>query len=193
LPQLRGTHTRGREEEAIETQTLEPEAAEDRHGDIQPLILLLRLHGERVTDRSYTVKAVEALPRLGEAFTVSQLSRAAGIPRSKGYPTLRRLLGLRVVEALPRLRRPDDWGEYTLGMRKRFYREHGLPLRGKEPRRYTYCPQRALAYVRGKVLREIADIDAEAQTRIARLLREYDEAERRLRRGGEAEGTASDE
>lgn len=193
MPQLRGTHTRLQEEEAIETQTLEPAAAEESQGDAHPLILLLRLHGERVTCRSYTVKAVEALPRLGEAFTVSQLSGAAGIPRSKGYPTLRRLMGLRVVEALPRLRRPDDWGEYTLGMRKRFYREHGLPSRGKEPRRYRYCPRQTLAYLRGKVLREIADIDAEAQTRIARLLREYDEVERRLRRSGEAEATASDE
>ncbi len=190
MPQLRGTHTRGRGDEAIETQTLE--TAEESRGDAQPLRLLLRLHGERVTDRSYAVKALEALPRMGEAFTVSQLSRAAGIPRSKGYPTLRRLLGLRLVEALPRLRRPDDWGEYTLGMRKRFYREHGLPLRGKEPRRYRYCPQRTLAHLRGEVMREIAEIDAEAQTRIAGLLGALDEAEGRLRSRVEA-GGAPDE
>jgi hypothetical protein len=138
LPQLRGTHTRGRGDEAIETQTLE--TAEESRGDAQPLRLLLRLHGERVTDRSYAVKALEALPRMG----------------------------------------------------KRFYREHGLPLRGKEPRRYRYCPQRTLAHLRGEVMREIADIDAEAQTRIAGLLGALDEAEGRLRSRVEA-GEAPDE
>lgn len=169
--------------------TLEQADAEERV-DTGPLKSVLLLHGMRVTDRSYAVKALEALPRMGGVFTVSQLSRAAGIPRSKGYPTVRRLQKLGLVEALPRLRRPDDWDEYTLGMRKRFYREHGLPPRGKEPRRYRYRPLRALVHLREEVMQEIAAVDAEAQKRIKGLLGALDEAETLLRRH---EGAVQDE
>lgn len=173
----------------METLTLEQAQAEEQ-GNRGPLRKLLRLHGMRVTDGSYAVKALEALPRMGGVFTVSQLSRAAGIPRSKGYPTVRRLEELGLVEALPGLRRPDDWGEYTLGMRKRFYRDHGLPPRGKEPRRFRYRPRRALEHLRDGVMREIATVDTEAQKRIAVLLGALDEAEGLLRRH---EGAAPDE
>jgi hypothetical protein len=145
---------------------------------------LLMLHGERVTDKSYVARAAAALPGMGATFTIPQLARRAGIPRSKGYPAARRLLEMGLVDVVPRVARPQDWPDYSRGMRRRFYAEYGLPRRGLEPQRYRYTPVRALARAREALMCRVDEVDREAGERARLLLREYMALEEELLAGG---------
>lgn len=140
-----------------------------------PVERFLVFYGLSLNERSYLLKAARVLPRLKPLFTVPQLSEEADIPRSKGYPTIRQLLVLRFVEEAPKVERPDDWHDYTRRMRKRFNKEHGLPLRGSEPRRYRFSPGRAVVHARAFLNRSIKQIDKEATNRIRELNRIYAE------------------
>jgi hypothetical protein len=154
-----------------------------RPGDRSRLVTrLFELHGERVAEDSYLAKAVGALEDIGDGFTVSRLSAAVGMPPSKGYRVVNRLQAVRIVEALPGIERPPDWGDYSLGMRKRFYEEHGLRRRGRDPRRYRYSPARALALLRERIQEEIEGIDRQAADEINALLEEYEEIQGALTR-----------
>jgi hypothetical protein len=151
-----------------------PRETEPR-GKSTPIMRLFELHGERVAKRSNLVKAVEALREIEDGFTVPRLSSVVGMPPSKGYLIIKRLLAIKIVEALPKVERPPDWGEYSLGMRKRFYEEHGIRYRGRDPQRYRHCPSKALALLRERVQEDIERIDEEATDRINALLEEYEE------------------
>ncbi|MCW4050410.1 MAG: hypothetical protein NWE89_11820 [Candidatus Bathyarchaeota archaeon] len=106
-----------------------------------------------------------------------QLTRSAGIPRTKGYVAIRRLLEHGLVVELPKVPRPPDWRNYSKGMRKRFYEENGIPGKGAEPTRYRYTPVKALLKAR-RVLRDrIRKIDGEALCRIQGLLEEFSEVQ----------------
>jgi hypothetical protein len=143
---------------------------------------LFELHGERVAENSYLAKAFGTLEEIGDGFTVPGLSAAVGMPPSKGYRVVKRLQAVRIVEDLPGVERPPDWGDYSRGMRKRFYEEHGLRRRGRDPRRYKYSPARALALLRERVQEEIEGIDRRAADEINALLEEYEEIEGALTR-----------
>jgi hypothetical protein len=145
---------------------------------------LLMIHGERITDKSYVARAATALPEMEATFTIPQLARRAGIPRSKGYPAARRLLEMGLLEAVPRVARPRDWPDYSRGMRRRFYEEYGLPRRGLEPQRYRYTPVRALARAREALMCRVDEVDREAGERAGLLLREYMALEEELLAGG---------
>jgi hypothetical protein len=145
---------------------------------------LLALHGERATDKSYVARAAAALPGMDATFTVPQLARRAGIPRSKGYPAAGRLMEMGLLEAVPRVARPRDWPDYSRGMRRRFYAEHGLPRRGLEPQRYRYTPVWALARAREALMCRVDEVDREAGERARLLLREYMALEEELLAGG---------
>ena len=105
-----------------------------------------------------------------------------GMPSSKGYHIIKRLLVIKIVEALPKVERPPDWGDYSLKMRKKFYEEHGLRYRGRDPQRYRHCPLKALALLRERVQEDIECIDKEAADKINALLEEYEEIENALTR-----------
>ena len=128
------------------------------------------------------MKAGQALQEIEDGFTVSQLSFMVGMPSSKGYHIIKRLLAIKIVETLPKVERPPDWGDYSLKMRKKFYKEHGLQYRGREPQRYRYCPLKALALLRDRVQTEIEIIDKQATDEINALLKEYEEIENVLTR-----------
>ena len=134
---------------------------------------LLRLHGVKTTHRSYITRAAKALPTLHTPFTVPTLARRAGIPRSKGYPTIKTLEKLHLVKPVPKTKRPTDWDEYTRSMRRRFNKTHGLPLRGVEPQKYAYSPVDALVYLRKTISRQIQCVDQEALHQIAELTHRY--------------------
>lgn len=102
------------------------------------------------------------------------------MPSSKCYYLIKRLLAVNLVEALPKVERPPDWGDYSLGMRKKFYEEHSLRWIGRDPQRYRYCPFKALALLRDRVQGEIDDIDRQATDKINGILKEYDEIESAL-------------
>jgi len=134
---------------------------------------LLTLHGIKTSKRSYITRAAKALPTLTKPFTVPVLARRAGIPRSKGYPTIKQLQKLRLVKPVQKTLRPPDWNEYTRSMRKRFNRQHGLPTRGIEPQRYQYTPREALLYLRETISKQIQQVDQHALNRITTLTQEY--------------------
>jgi len=136
----------------------------------------------RVTANSNLVKALEAVPDLEEGFAVSRLASAIGMPASKGYHVMKRLQDVRIVEALPRVERPPDWGSYTLSMRKKFYEEHGLGHKGRDPQLYMYSPLKALALLRRRVQEEIEGIDKRAADDVNALLRDYEDVEKYLTR-----------
>jgi len=128
------------------------------------------------------VKAVESLQKIDDGFTVSRLSSMVGMPSSKGYHIIKRLLAIKIVETLPKVERPPDWGDYSLKMRKKFYKERGPQYRGRDPQRYRYCPLKALALIRDRVQTEIEAIDKQATDEINALLKEYEEIENVLTR-----------
>jgi len=134
-----------------------------------PVERFLLFYGLSLDERSNLLKAARVLPHLKPLFTVPQLSEAADIPRSKGYPTIRQLLVLKFVEEAPKVERPGDWHEYTRAMRKRFNLENGLPLRGSEPRRYRFSPGRAVCHARAFLNRRVLQIDRDATDRIREL------------------------
>lgn len=140
-----------------------------------PVDRFLLFYGITLDEKSYLVKAARALPMMSIHFTVPQLSEAAGIPRSKGYPTIKQLDQLKFVEKVPKVRRPSDWGDYTRTMRKRFNREHGLPIRGTEPRRYRFTPSRAVVHARSFLNSRVLQIEREACERISELNGIYSE------------------
>ena len=147
-----------------------------------PITRLFELHGEKVTKKSNLVKAVEALPKIEDGFTVSRLSSMVGMPSSKGYHIIKRLLAIKIVDALPKVERPPEWGNYSLSMRKKFYEEHGLQHKGRDPKLYRYSPLKALALQRDRVQEDIETIDKQATDKINALLKEYEEIENALTR-----------
>ena len=149
-------------------ETFETEPQEQQH-----IIKLLELQGIKTNKRSYITKAAQALPTLKPTFTVPTLAKKAGIPRSKGYPTIRQLEELRLVSKVPKIKRPPDWNEYTRSMRKRYNHEHGLPRRGIEPQRYQYTPGEALLYLRVEISKKIYRVDQGAIKRIQLIRSQY--------------------
>jgi len=128
------------------------------------------------------MKAVGALPKIEDGFTVSRLASTVGIPSSKGYHVIKRLLAIKIVDALPKVERPPDWGSYTLSMRKKFYEKHGLQHKGRDPQLYRYSPLKALTLLRERVQQEIEGIDKQAADEINTLLKDYEEIENALTR-----------
>lgn len=128
------------------------------------------------------MKAGQALQKIDDGFTVSQLSSIVGMPSSKGYHIIKRLSVIKIVETLPKVERPPDWGDYSLSMRKKFYKERGLQYRGRDPQRYRYCPLKALALLRDRVQTDIETVDKQATDEINALLKEYEEIENALTR-----------
>lgn len=126
------------------------------------------------------MRAVEALPKIEDGFTIAHLSSIVGMPSSKGYHIINRLLAVNLVESLPKVERPPDWGDYSLSMRKKFYEEHGLGCKGRAPQRYRYCPSKSLALLRDRIQEEIDGIDRQATDKINGLLKEYEEIENAL-------------
>ena len=149
-------------------QPTETEARDQEH-----IIKLLELQGIKPNPRSYITKAAKALPTLTNNFTVPTLAKKAGIPRSKGYPTIKLLEELHLVTRVSKVKRPPDWGEYTRSMRKRFNYEHGLPRRGIEPQRYRYTPVEALLFLRMEINRKIRREDQRALQRINAIRSQY--------------------
>lgn len=131
------------------------------------------------------MKAVEALQKIGGGFTASQLSSIVGMPSSKGYHVIKRLLAIKIVETLPKVERPPDWGNYSLSMRKKFYEKHGLQHKSRDPQLYRYSPLKALAFLRDRVQEEIEFIDKQASDKINALLKDYEEIENALTRQAE--------
>ena len=144
------------------------------------IIRLLELHGVKIDQRSYTTKATAILPTMNPAFTVPALARRAGIPRSKGYPTIKELQKLHLVKPVDKMQRPEDWADYTRSMRKRFNRQNGLPMRGVEPQRYTYTPLEALRFLRVEISDQIHMVDQLALNQIKKITTEYAAIERGL-------------
>jgi len=126
------------------------------------------------------VKAGQALQKIDDGFTVSQLSSIVGMPSSKGYHIVKRLSAIKIVETLPKVERPPDWGDYSLKMRKKFYEEHGLQHKGRDPQRYRYCPLKALALLREQIQIDIETIDKQAADEINALLKKYEQIENTL-------------
>jgi hypothetical protein len=135
--------------------------------------MLLQIHGVKTTNKSYITRAAKALPALIKPFTVPTMARKAGIPRSKGYPTIKELEHLRLVRPVPKIERPPDWDEYTRSMRRRYNKKHGLPQRGIEPQRYTYTPNIALKHLRETISRKIQSVDQKALREISELTHRY--------------------
>jgi hypothetical protein len=131
------------------------------------------------------LKAVEVLPEIEDRFTVSHLSSTVGMPTSKGHYIMKRLKAIKLVDPLPKIERPPDWGSYTLSMRKLFYEKNGLQHKGRDPQLYRYSPLKALTHLRERVQQEIDDIDKQASDEINALLREYEEIENALTRQAE--------
>lgn len=156
--------------ESVQTQT---PTQEGNRPPTDLILKLIQLHGYRADEKSYITKAVRTLPHLTENFTVPEMARKADIPRSKGYPAIKALQDLGLVETIPKIHRPDDWDDYSLSMRKRFYSENGLPKRGMEPQRYKFSRLRAVMELRDVVRRRILEIDEGAFTETARLMSEY--------------------
>lgn len=130
---------------------------------------------ENPREDSYLRKTLEKIHILKEPFTCPELGAICDVPRSKIYYVLKEiLLPQQIVEKIPTHNFPTDWNTYTMGQRKNYRQENGLPLRGMLPDKYNYTPGRMIRNVEKKKNEKIKKIETESSIAISDINTQFE-------------------
>jgi len=130
---------------------------------------------ENFREDSYLKKILENIHKVKNPFTCPELGAICDVPRSKAYGVLKAiLLPQHIVEKIPSHEYPKDWGTYTMGQRKTYRQNHGLPSRGMTPDKYNYTPDRMIRNVEKKKNEKITEIYIEASSAISDINTQFE-------------------